>query len=355
MGNTLARDALLAAAGGVVGAVTVLAIQRVLTPGTELPAAGPGCASSEECVAVILGSAFGGGEDGAPVLGGRKLRPVEVRTPFGQVTLWEFPADRCTPRGYVIFRHGWPHRWLPHRVPYRAHVWALHRMNCKALLLTSSVGVLNPRIPTGRVLPVSDVVMLSNQLPDGSSCTMFQQSDELPALRPGHLVVDSTNSLFSKELTAYTVSFLRRLMAASCRDTPESDSGIDTPEHGGEEAVGADTVLERGVLFGYVPGPRTKTPAENGLWSSWGLDVNSMTLAPEAVLASEMGIPVAAVVTGHKPSRTERDPETPSSSESMAASLDLGKAHLEQLSQHWLTCAPMHTLPSSWLYRFGDE
>ena len=54
------------------------------------------------------------------------------------------------------------------------------------------------------------------------------------------------------------------------------------------------------VVFGYAGGPRTKTRAENALYRAWGAQVNSMTVAPEVVLANELGIATAAVVVGHK-------------------------------------------------------
>ena len=55
-------------------------------------------------------------------------------------------------------------------------------------------------------------------------------------------------------------------------------------------------------VFAYVPGPRTKTPAENAWLGSLHPrpHANSMTLAPEVVLLGELGIPTAAVVVGHK-------------------------------------------------------
>ena len=65
----------------------------------------------------------------------------------------------------------------------------------------------------------------------------------------------------------------------------------------------AGTALPR-VVFGYAPGPRTKTAAENAMWARLGADVASMTLAPEIVLANELEIPCAAlVVDTARPSR----------------------------------------------------
>ncbi len=208
-------------------------------------------------VAVILGSAF----DGLPGLG---AAPVVHPTPYGEAELWPCRG------GHVVFRHGRPHRWLPHQVPYRAHAWALREAGCGALLVTSSAGVLAEDVPLFEPLLVSDLVMLDNRLPDGTACTLFER----PREGQGHLVVE--HGLFSRDLTDQLHGIARDL------GRPLSD---------------------REVVFLYRDGPRTKTAAENRVFAGLGVDVNSMTLAPEVVLASELGIPCAGLVTGHKVSR----------------------------------------------------
>ena len=85
-------------------------------------------------LAVILGSAFE-----PPVLGGCRLDPFEVDTAFGRVTLHRWGKGAS----YVLFRHGAGHRFLPNQIPYRAHATALSHVGCDALLVTSSVGVLD--------------------------------------------------------------------------------------------------------------------------------------------------------------------------------------------------------------------
>ena len=44
-----------------------------------------------------------------------------------------------------------------------------------------------------------------------------------------------------------------------------------------------------------LSGPRYETPAEVRLFASWGADVVGMTVAPEAILCREAGLPYAAV------------------------------------------------------------
>jgi len=211
-------------------------------------------------VAVILGSAFD--PRAVPV---DELLPVELSTNFGSATLHRWPGVR-EDEAWVAFRHGLPHRLLPHQVDYRAQAAALAAVGCEALLVTSSVGVLDAALPLDAPLLVSDLLMLDNRLPDGSPCTIFTE----PRPGQGHLVIEE--GLCSSALCEQ----VERL--AEQRGWPR---------------------LER-VLFGFAMGPRTKTAAENALLARLGAQVNSMTLAPEVVLANELEIPVAALVVGHK-------------------------------------------------------
>jgi 5'-methylthioadenosine phosphorylase len=207
-------------------------------------------------VAAIVGSAFTHPDDL-----GLDWEGVEVDTPHGPYELFRVCAqDRAA---YLILRHGCPHRWLPHQIPYRAQALALKAVGVRSLLVTSSVGVLDPELPLFQPLLVADLVTADNRLPDGSACSIWRE----PQPEQGHLVLE--HGLFDAEL--------------------------------GEQLVhlsGAAGMLP--AVFGYVPGPRTKTAAENRMWKSFGVQVNSMTLAPEVILANELGIPTAAVVIGHK-------------------------------------------------------
>lgn len=238
-------------------------------------------------VAVVLGS-------GASQLEGVAAEATVVDTPWGGVGLHR------AGRGWVLYRHGRPHRWLPHQIPYRAHAWALREVGCGAVVVTSSVGVLAPDVPLFQPLLVSDLVMLDNRLPDGTACTVFDQ----PRPGQGHLVLEE--GLFSPALAAQ----LRGLA-----------TGLGTP------------LPAREVVFLYRDGPRTKTRAENRVLAGLGVDVNSMTLAPEVVLAAELGLAVAGLVVGHKASQAPV--ETPDRA-GIAASLVASGQALEGLLQAFL-------------------
>ncbi|MCB0579487.1 MAG: hypothetical protein KDD10_09295 [Phaeodactylibacter sp.] len=210
-------------------------------------------------IAIILGSAFS-----AESLKEYELSEETIATSFGDQALYRIKGvDRPA---YLLFRHGLPHALLPNQVNYRAQAAALKQANCGALLVTSSVGVMDKALPLYRPMLIDDLIMLDNRLPDGSTCTMFEK----PAPDHAHLVL--TEGLFSRPLRQHLLDISGGLIAAPGRE----------------------------VIFAYAGGPRGKTAAENRMWIRIGANVNSMTVAPEIVLANEMGIPCAGLVIGHK-------------------------------------------------------
>jgi purine nucleoside phosphorylase len=238
-------------------------------------------------VIAVLGSAFS-----QPVLGGRELEAVPLKTEFGDTVFHKYLRGDGQ-LAYVLFRHGAPRKFLPHQIPYLANAVALRQLGCEALLLTSSVGVLDPQVPLAAPLSVVDLLMVDNRLPDGRTCTLFQQ----PYEKQAHLVIEQ--GLFSAELTEQVERIAEQL-------------GV--PSKGR-------------VVFAYHGGPRTKTPTENAYFVRNGAHVNSMTLAPEAVLANEAGIPVAALVVGHKYSLAT----PPAAPVSVSASLEVAARCLEPI------------------------
>lgn len=267
--------------------------------------------SSEKSIAIILGSAFEGSF--ADEL---KLTPHQVDTDFGAITLYQTALRNDRP-AYVFFRHGLPHSLLPNQINYRAQAAALQQLNCGALLINSSVGVMDAGLPLYRPMLVTDLLMPENRLPDGSTCTMFPE----PSADHGHLLIK--DGLFSSELN-------RRLIQ----------------KHG-------DNIYqsENGVVFVYAGGPRGKTPAENRMWAQLGGQVNSMTLAPEVVLANELEIPTAALVVGHKYSVP--DVENPNQEE-IADTLTNARSATEKILMSFL----LESAPAEFqneIYRFKND
>lgn len=260
-------------------------------------------------VAAIVGSSF------SADFPGLELAPEEVHTSAGPVILQRV-AGLARP-AYLLFRHGLPHRYLPHQIPYRAHALALREVGCAALLVTSSVGVLDASLSLYEPLLLGDLLYLDNRLPDGSTCTLFAE----PRPEQGHLVLGE--GLVSPGLGAQ----VRRLA----------------------EDAGAPLAAEE-VLFAYVGGPRTKTRAENALLARLGAQTNSMTVAPELVLAGELEIACAAVLVGHKYS----GPAAPlEGATEVAESLRRARERLATVVRAFLAGAEP-SAAGNHLFRFGD-
>ncbi len=174
--------------------------------------------------------------------------PEPLDTPYGK------PSDPPVVGRHgdtpVVFlaRHGADHRIPPHRLNHRANLWALKELGATAVLATASTGSLRKTIRPGSFVVPHDYVAFW-------SIPTFHD-DEVVHATPG----------LDAELRGALVS--------------------------GAKAAGV-TVRPRGVYV-QTTGPRLETPAEIRHFASLG-DVVGMTMASEATLARELGLPYAAV------------------------------------------------------------
>ena len=152
----------------------------------------------------------------------------------------------------VIFlpRHGKDHRIPPHKLNHRANLWALKDLGATHIIGTSSTGSLKRTI------------------------------------RPGTFVVPHDFVSFWDIPTFYD----DRVVHA----TPTLDEPLRTALVAGANASQA-TVKDQGVYV-QTTGPRLETRAEIAFFKKIG-DVVGMTMASEATLASELGIPYASLCT----------------------------------------------------------
>jgi len=189
-----------------------------------------------------------------------------VRTPYGDPSsalIFGMVADR-----EVVFlaRHGQGHTIPPHRVNYRANLWALHEEGVKEIVAVFSVGGIPEAIGPG-------VIVVPHQLIDythGRAHTFFDGHD----LNVVH--VDFTRP--------YSETIRRSLLAAAEKgNIPAIDGGI----------------------YGAVNGPRLETAAEIDRLERDGVTIVGMTGMPEAALARELGVSYAglAVSVNHAAGR----------------------------------------------------
>lgn len=179
---------------------------------------------------------------------------VAVETPYGAPSA-PVAVGQVGARSVAFLpRHGADHEFPPHRVPYRANIWALHALGVTNVFAPCASGSLQ-----AHVVPGSFVV--PDQLVDRTSG------------RP---------ATFFDGPVAHHVGFgdpydddLRRVAVEACR--AESVEVHD----GGTVVV--------------VQGPRFSTRAESRWFGSHGWEVVNMTQQPEAVLCREAGLRYAAI------------------------------------------------------------
>ncbi len=155
-----------------------------------------------------------------------------------------------------LARHGEDHSIAPHRVNYRANIYALHALGARRLIAVNAVGGI--RADSGpRKLVVPDQII---DYTHGRLCSFC----DAPGARVEH--VDFT--------TPYSEPLRQALLEAgpSC--------GI---------------ALVDGACYGAVQGPRLETAAEVRRMRQDGCDLIGMTGMPEAVLARELGMEYASL------------------------------------------------------------
>jgi 5'-methylthioadenosine phosphorylase len=171
-----------------------------------------------------------------------------VDTPFGP------PSDPITVAGVsgrrVAFlpRHGRDHRFPPHKIPYRANLWALRALGARQVVAPCAVGGLRPELGAGSFV-------VPDQLIDRTSGRAQTFYDE------GAVHVNFANPYCPVG---------RRTVVERARTR-----GID--------AIDGGTMI-------VVEGPRFSTRAESRWYASIGGTIINMTGHPEAVLARELAL-----------------------------------------------------------------
>lgn len=178
-----------------------------------------------------------------------------IRTPYGEPSAALIHGELAGHRTIFLARHGHGHTIPPHRVNYRANLWAMREQGASCILAIASVGSIRGSVPGDLVLP--------NQLIDytsGRAQTFFDGGDQQV------VHVDFTHP-YSHQV--------RALCLAGAR-------------HG---AIS----LHDGGVYGAVSGPRLETAAEIDRMDRDGATLVGMTGMPEAALARELGVEYASV------------------------------------------------------------
>lgn len=152
---------------------------------------------------------------------------------------------------HIVFlaRHGDPHRFPPHRVNYRANLWALKQAGATRVLAVAAVGGIAENAPPGAVVIPDQLIDYTH----GRAQTFFEDDLE-------HV----THIDFS---WPYTPELREKLLSA---------------------AQSAGVAAVDGGVYGCTQGPRLETAAEIARMARDGCTLVGMTGMPEAALAREL-------------------------------------------------------------------
>ena len=124
---------------------------------------------------------------------------VDVDTPYGRPSAPPVIGEVGGRRVAFIPRHGVKHEFPPHRVPYRANVWAMKELGVTRVLGPNACGSLQPTVKPGDFVICDQLVDRTNDRPntfyDGPDTTHISFADPV-AERLGVLVVGAAEREF---------------------------------------------------------------------------------------------------------------------------------------------------------------
>jgi 5'-methylthioadenosine phosphorylase len=196
-------------------------------------------------VAVIGGSGFYSFVDAGT--------EVAVDTPYGPPSDPVVVGEVAGRRVAFLARHGRDHRFPPHRIPYRANLWALRTLGVREIFAPCAVGSLRPAVAPGSLV-----------VPDQ--------------------LVDRTSGRTS---TYYDAGAVHVPFADPY--CPRGRAAVVA------ESTGAGWPATDGGTLVVIEGPRFSTRAESRAYAAAGWSLVNMTGQPEAVLARELALCYTAV------------------------------------------------------------
>jgi 5'-methylthioadenosine phosphorylase len=182
---------------------------------------------------------------------------IKVYTPYGQtsdaIRVGTFKGKKVA----FIPRHGKGHVIPPHKLNFRANVWALSELGVKCIISPSAVGSLKKEHEKGKFILVDQYIDRTKKRLDtfyegGQVCHISQEDPYCSYL----------NDLFY-----------------------DSSSQIDGLN------------IQNGGTYVCIEGPRFSTRAESIMFRQWGGDIIGMTTYPEVVLAAEKEICYCCIAT----------------------------------------------------------
>jgi 5'-methylthioadenosine phosphorylase len=190
------------------------------------------------------------GGTGLYSLEGLKIKDeVEVDTPFGRpsdkITIGEIDGIKVA----FLPRHGKHHTIPPHRINFRANIFALKKLGAERIISVSAVGSMKEHIRPG------DVVIVSQ---------FFD------------MTVSRQRTFFDEGIVVH-VGFADPVCPEIFEKLYRASTELGITTH-------------RGGTYLCIEGPQFSSRAASRIWRQFGVDVIGMTNLPEAYLAREAEI-----------------------------------------------------------------
>jgi 5'-methylthioadenosine phosphorylase len=174
------------------------------------------------------------------------VKEVKVYTPFGETSDLVSMGVYKNVKVAFIPRHGSNHTIPPHRVNYRANIWALKQLGVKRIIATAAVGSLREDYGPGTFVVPDQFIDRTKKRLD----TFYEG---------GQVCHISAADPFCEQLRTLVIKAAQELT-------------LDVKKKG---------------TYVCIEGPRFSTRAESRLFQIWKADVVGMTLYPECILARE--------------------------------------------------------------------
>jgi 5'-methylthioadenosine phosphorylase len=203
---------------------------------------------------IRVGIIGGSGLDDPDIL--KDVREIEADTPYGKPSSTIKSGKIGNTEVLILARHGRQHQFSPTQVNNRANIYALQVAGATHILATTACGSLRHDIDRGHFVILDQFI----------DFTRFRKNTFTDSFEGGAVHTAMAHP-FDKNLreNLYT-----------------SAKALDLNVH------------ESGCVV-TIEGPRFSTVAESKMFRLWGADVINMSIAPEAMLANEAGVPYAAV------------------------------------------------------------
>lgn len=177
------------------------------------------------------------------------IKEQDLNTPYGKPSSPIMVGEHAGKSIAFLPRHGKNHEYPPHKIPYRANLWALKEVGVKRIFAPCACGSLQPEYKPG------DFVI----------CDQF---------------FDRTKN---REDTFYDGPRVAHVSSADPYCPSLRHLAFDTAKELGITAHNGGTIV-------VIEGPRFSTRAESRFFSNAGFGVINMTQYPECILARELGL-----------------------------------------------------------------